>query len=117
MSIWLVDEQLHLTIEVPLGERLQDVLHRQIARLSTTNSQEFQNRLAIGVASALEAALDLDLRLPSERQVAFATVVSNALGVPLPSEALNSRRSMTVFLDSYGKVFKSNAQVRSKPKP
>lgn len=111
MPLWLVDDQFRLTIEIPLAERIENALKVQESRRVEDDRFDFERRLANGVATAIEAALDMDLRAPTERQIAFATAVAKALAVPLPSETLTSRRAIGQFLDAHSGSFKSRAKI------
>ena len=107
MAMWLLDDDLATTLEIPVAGVTQEALRRQRLRLMTAGDHEaFRRRLVGGVVAGLEAALDHDLRSPTKHQIAFATAIARALGVSLPGDALRYRGAMGAFLDRYGGEFK-----------
>jgi hypothetical protein len=101
-------------IDLPLDDATLEAWRLQFDRAAQTlNSQVLSDRLAARIVEGLWQCLDPDLRLPSGRQVQFATAVARGLNVALPGEALRYRASMDAFLDRYAEAFKARHIRRS----
>lgn len=107
MPLLLVDMQSDLLIEIPVAEPLAEALNIQWERLPDEAARNaFGARFGPRLEHALGESLDWDLRAPTPAQVTYATAISRALGVALPSEVLRYRGQMNEFLDSHNQAFK-----------
>jgi hypothetical protein len=99
--------QSDLLIEIPVTEPLAQALELQWGRLSDEAARNaFGARFGPHLALALGESLDWDLRAPTPAQVTYATAISKALGLVLPSEVLRYRGHMNEFLDRHNQTFK-----------
>lgn len=106
MALWLADETLTVTMRIEVDPALQEALQIQWAREPMTAKSPFLRKLEENLPNVLAAALDYDIRPPTPNQVAFATAVSKALGVPLPAAALRFTGELKIFLDRHVDDFK-----------
>src|SRR5699024_11609852 len=102
MALRLVHDDWGLSVELPIGPGMYEAIGIQIQRsLDTGNRCTFLGRLA----GNLVTQLDADLQPPTQRQLSYAMAIAKALGVPLSSEALAYKGSMSEFLRRYAPVF------------
>lgn len=107
MAIWLVDDDLDLSIELRLEPQLLAALQVQMQRSSSGGAIcPFEARF---IKNLLEF-IDADLRPPTWRQVAYAIDIAKSLDVSLPGEALRFKGSMSEFLERYAPIFKEKAK-------
>lgn len=100
----LIDEQWILSISV--DSALHDALLVQCERGSHGNSQqEFVERLSECLSHSLAAFLDLDLQLPTSKQVRYATAIALELGLALPAEVLRYRGASFDFIHRFEDAF------------
>lgn len=98
MSLYLVEPQNGIALEIPLSESDRHALTLQWARLRETDARErFAARLGKHLTSALAEALDWDIKAPTEAQLAYALVLSQKLGIEIPPGAASSRLEMSLF--------------------
>lgn len=113
MPLLLVDTQSDLFIEIPVVESLAEALNIQWERLPDEAARDaFGARFGPRLGSALGESLDWDLRAPTPAQVAYATAISRAIAVALPSEVLRYRGKMAEFLDQHNQAFKDRGSAR-----
>lgn len=65
------------------------------------------------MASAVAGFLDLDLQLPSAKQINFATDIARELGVNIPAEVLPYRGACKEFIEHFIGAF--HAKRAGKP--
>ena len=107
MPLLLVDMDSDLLVEIPVSESLEEALNIQWERLADEAARNaFGARFGPHLALALGESLDWDLRAPTPAQVTYATAISRALGIALPSEVLRYRGQMNEFLDRHNQTFK-----------
>jgi hypothetical protein len=104
MQLVLNDEEV---VPIPLDDFVQEAWMLQYNRASFQGAMDgFMERLAACFASSLAECLDPDLKLPTESQLKYATVIARDLGVALPSEALRFRGAMGEFIDRFAEAHK-----------
>jgi hypothetical protein len=112
MALWLVDDDLDVSFEIPLNEEARHTLSVQLQRASEAALKRyFEARLC----ERLQDLIDADLRPPTSKQVAFALDIARLLNVSLPSEALRHKGSMFEFLDRYAPIYKHRCNHTQEP--
>lgn len=101
MSVMLVAADFDWFLDVHLDDDLLDALLVQIerGRARPVVGRAFHRRLEASVPDAIGAALDADLRPPSESQRAFAQRISAKLRIAVPTAAWRYRSEMGAFLE------------------
>lgn len=101
MSVMLVAADFDWFLDVHLDDVLLDALLTQIERgkAKPVASRSFHRRLESTVPEAIGAALDGDLRPPSEQQRQFAERIASRLSLEVPAEAWRYRTEMGTFIE------------------
>ena len=111
MFFMLLDVDLDVSIDIPLSDMASSIFEAQLVRLADNNRREaFGRQAAARLESALIECFDWDLRPPTPAQVTYATAISRALGIDLPSDVLRLRGAMNTFLSQHSETFKSRAK-------
>jgi hypothetical protein len=110
MALRLVDDDLDLSLDIPISWETREALGVQLQRcLSTGTNVPFEWRLI----SSLTKILDDDLQPPTASQISYAVSIAKALAISLPGEALRYKGSMIQFLGRHAPVFKVHCEKRS----
>ena len=113
MPLTLVYEDLW-SIDLKLDETLSHALDANHCRAVEDQQEEnFRIKLSSCVANAISGFLDLDLQLPSARQVKYATDIARELGIDVPAEALRYQGVCKDFIDRFVESFKAKRAGRS----
>ncbi|MGA7438344.1 MAG: hypothetical protein WBW32_09480 [Luteibacter sp.] len=100
-------------IPIPVDDFVREAWELQVERaLVSKGMNQLCDRLAECFAASLAECLDPDLRMPSEAQVRYATVISRDLGVPLPAEALRFRGPMGDFIERFAALHRARRQFK-----
>lgn len=95
MTLRLVDDDLDISVPLPLDPLSREAIGIQIQRCASDRAgHSFELRL---VKRLLEL-VDPDLQPPTEKQLAFAVNIARVLGVAAPAEAFRFRGTMSEFL-------------------
>ena len=98
----LVIETSEWCLPIRLDDHTQEVLLLQIQHAERHDAvAAFSDQLRDRFARALQAAVDCELQLPTERQIAYASTIARELGLSLPAEALRYRGAMYDFLQRH----------------
>lgn len=112
MPLRLVDDDLDVSLDIPVGFDAREAVGIQLQRCMTSGRNvSFEWRLATGLVEIL----DPDLQAPTASQVEFALRIVKRLGVSLPGEALRFRGSMSLFLNRHAATFRARHHVPSIP--
>ena len=108
MPLLLVHPAVDLTLELYVSPALEEAIALQWERVrKRTVRDTYVKALEYRLQDLLRDCLDWDLKPPTEAQVAYATVLAARHGVSVPSEVLNYRFHMAMFLETWAR----------KPKP
>ena len=103
MALRLVDDDLEVSLDLPLDKITREALGIQMQRCASDRSQHtFELRLVQRIAELV----DVDLRPPTVKQLAYAINIAKVLGVSLPGEVLRFRGSMSEFLNRFSPLYK-----------
>lgn len=118
MSVMLVAADFDWFLDVHLDDDLLDALLVQIERgkAKPSVSRIFHRRLESSVPDAIGAALDTDLRPPSDNQRVFAKRIAEKLNIEVPMAAWRYRNEMGEFLEDCVAQLSGSTQSRSKPR-
>ena len=118
MALFLVAPAIDLSLEINVTPSLEEALAIQIERLTDPSSRnQFSQRLEQALERLLPDLIDWDIKEPTPSQKAFAKVISQGLGIPVPTEAMLYRGHMHTFLDRNAELFKlQQASIKVKPK-
>jgi predicted metal-dependent phosphotriesterase family hydrolase len=112
MSLTLAHSDLWL-VELRLEQRLIEALDANWSRAIQNDSLEtFNVQLSLCMASAISHVVDMDLQMPSERQVKFVTDIARELGLDIPAEVLQYRGACAEFLNRFVDAFRSKRSMR-----
>lgn len=109
MPLRLVDDDLDLSLDIPMSWDTRQALGIQLERcLSTGANLPFEWRLIC----SLTKILDADLQPPTASQISYATSIAKALAISLPGEALRYKGSMIQFLSRHAPMFRMLCEKR-----
>jgi hypothetical protein len=101
MPLLLVHPAVDLTLELYVSPALEEAIALQWERVrKRTVRDTYVKALEYRLQDLLRDCLDWDLKPPTDAQVAYATVLAARHGVSVPSEALNYRFHMAMFLET-----------------
>lgn len=107
MGLRLVDDDLDVSLDLPLDASVREALCIQMQRCANGGTRpSFELRLI----ESLTALIDTDLKPPTPSQISYAISIAKVLDIALPSEALKHKGSMFDFLDRYAPIFKERTQ-------
>lgn len=110
MSIYVVHAGVDLSLELYVSPQLEQAIAIQWERIRDKEVRgTYTKALERRLEDLLKDCLDWDLKAPTPAQISFATVVATRLGISVPSEALQSRFHMAMFLE------KNAAKTRESP--
>lgn len=117
MHLCLHPESSEIEIRAALPEHVANALAMHMDRLLDEPSRLALARKVAGIVTAAVAdSLYADLQPPTDRQVRFARVIGQRLGVAVPSEAFQFKAAMGLFLDRNAPIFQARmASVEVKP--
>jgi hypothetical protein len=116
MFFMLLDVVLDMSIDFPLSDMASSIFEGQLGRMPDNHRRDaFGRHVAARLESALLECVDWDLRPPTPAQVTYATAISRALGIDLPSDVLRLRGAMNLFLARHSEAFKSRAKQKVAP--
>lgn len=102
MALRLVDDDLDVSLDLPLDPITREAIGIQIQRCACSHvRQTFELRLV----ERLMELVDADLRPPTAKQLEYAISIAKRLGVPVPSEALRYRGSMSHFINRFVELY------------
>ncbi|HET6912242.1 MAG TPA: hypothetical protein VFH71_02735 [Rhodanobacteraceae bacterium] len=102
MPLRLVDDDLDLSVDIPVAWDIKEALGIQMQRcLSASTNSPFEWRLL----TSLNSILDADLQPPTPKQVSYAMGIAKALAISLPGEALRYRGAMSQFLGRHAPAY------------
>ncbi|ODU31311.1 MAG: hypothetical protein ABS97_20245 [Lysobacteraceae bacterium SCN 69-320] len=102
MPLLLVHPAVDLTLELYVSPALEE-------------ANTYVKALEYRLQDLLRDCLDWDLKPPTDAQVAYATVLAARHGVSVPSEALNYRFHMAMFLEAWARKPKPAGQAEDQP--
>lgn len=107
MHLSLVDDNLELSVEIPLSDLVREALAIQWQRVDdqVSSAEAFGRRLTSHFGRAAIQSLDWDLKPPTHVQIAYGMDIARTLGVAIPSEALRYRGTMHAFIEQYAGTF------------
>ena len=98
----LVIQDAEWSLPIRLDDHTQETLLLQLQHAERSGLvAAFSDQLRERFARALQDAVDRELRLPTDRQMAFASTIARELGLSLPAEALRYRGAMHAFLQRH----------------
>ena len=103
MALRLVDDDLDISLDLPLDHMAREALGIQLQRCATSQHRHlFELRLV----EQLAELIDSDLQPPTARQLAYAIGIAKSLDISLPGEALRFRGSMFEFLHRFAPLYR-----------
>jgi len=103
MALRLVDDDLDVSLDLPLDKVTREALGIQMQRCAAAQSRHtFELRLVQRIAELVDA----DLHPPTLRQLAYAINIAKVLDVSVPGEVLRFRGSMSEFLKRFSPLYK-----------
>lgn len=100
MRLLLISDEMEIQAEVPAEAAA--VLREQFARFESDEYRRaFADAMLKHFGRVLSGFLDPDLRPPTEKQIAFAMILSRKHRVDIPRDALMHREVMYDFLQKY----------------
>lgn len=116
MPLLLVHPAVDLTLELYVSPALEEAIALQWERVrKRTVRDTYVKALEYRLQDLLRDCLDWDLKPPTDAQVAYATVLAARHGVSVPSEALNYRFHMAMFLEAWARKPKPAGQAEDQP--
>lgn len=116
MPLLLVHPAVDLTLELYVSPALEEAIALQWERVrKRTVRDTYVKALEYRLQDLLRDCLDWDLKPPTDAQVAYATVLAARHGVSVPSEALNYRFHMAMFLEAWARRSKPAGQAEDQP--
>ena len=113
MALRLVDDDLDVSLDLPLDQVTREALGIQLQRCADTRHRNFELLLAERIIELVDA----DLRPPSAKQLAYAIAIAKSLDISVPSEALRFRGAMFEFLERFAPLYKGRrGTARASPK-
>ena len=108
MALRLVDDDLDVSLDLPLDEVTREALGIQMQRCATSQTRRvFELRLV----ERLAELVDMDLQPPTAKQLAYAINIAKALDVSIPGEAFRFRGAMSDFLARFSPLYKERTDV------
>jgi hypothetical protein len=107
MGLRIVDDDLDVSLDLPLETSIREALCIQMQRCA---NGETETAFELRLVESLTALIDIDLRPPTPSQISYAISIAKALDVALPGEALRYKGSMFAFLSRYAPIFKERMQ-------
>jgi hypothetical protein len=112
MQLQLVFED-QWSVPVWVDDRLGEALGIQRERIRLNELEDiFVDRLSTCFANSLTGCLDVDLQVPTENQVRYATDIARELALPLPAEALRFRGAAHDFIARFDGPFREFRERR-----
>ena len=116
MPLLLVHPSVDLTLELYVSSALEEAIALQWERVrKRTVRDTYVKALEYRLEYLLKDCLDWDLKPPTEAQTSYATLLATRHGVPVPSEALNYRFHMAMFIETWARKPAPSGQVEVKP--
>lgn len=107
MALRLVDDDLDVSLELPMDQVAREAVGIQLLRcLSSDSPQRFKLRLIERIVDLVDG----DLHPPSATQLIYAIDIAKSLHVTVPSEAFRFRGSMHEFIDRFAPLFRQKCQ-------
>jgi hypothetical protein len=103
MALWLVDDDLDVSLELPLDGVTREALGIQMQRCA---AEQVRHRFELRLVERISELVDSDLQPPTAKQLAYAINIARLLDVPVPGEVFRFRGSMSEFLERYGQLYK-----------
>jgi hypothetical protein len=108
MALRLVDDDLDVSLDLPLDEVTREALGIQMQRCATSPSRRvFELRLV----ERLAELVDMDLQPPTAKQLAYAINIAKALDVSIPGEVFRFRGAMSDFLERFSPLYKERTDM------
>jgi hypothetical protein len=107
MALRLVDDDLDVSLELPLDPVTREALGIQIQRCAFPSGRStcsFESRLV----EHLIELVDADLRPPTIKQMSYAIGIARSLNISVPGEALRFRGSMAEFLNRFSSLYRES---------
>lgn len=116
MPLLLVHPSVDLTLELYVSSALEEAIALQWERVRKRTARDsYVKALEYRLECLLQDCLDWDLKPPTEAQIAYATLLANRHGVPVPSEAMNYRFHMAMFIETWARKPAPGGQGETKP--
>lgn len=104
MPLLLVHPSADLTLELYVSPALEEALALQWERVrQRTVRDTYVKALEYRLEDLLTDCLDWDLKPPTEAQLSYATLLARRHGITVPTEALNYRMHMALFIDAWSR--------------
>jgi hypothetical protein len=108
MVLYLVNPAVEMPLELYVPHQLEEALSIQYERIKDGRVRDtFVKRLEERLEALLSDSIDWDIKAPTAAQLSYAMLVSQQVGVPLPSEAKRFRFHTAMFLETYANHAKS----------
>ncbi|MBT2117797.1 hypothetical protein KK141_17330 [Dyella sp. LX-66] len=107
MALRLVDDDLDISLNLPLDFATREALGIQLQRCVTPQSRHvFEVRLMERIAELV----DSDIKPPTAKQLIYAIAIARFLDVSVPGEALRFRGAMFDFLQRFAPLYQERIQ-------
>jgi hypothetical protein len=112
MPLRLVDDDLDVSLELPLDDFIREAIGIQMQRSIEGNVQQ---RFKLQLMERIVELVDADLQPPSMKQLIYAIDISKSLHVTVPSEAFRFRGAMFEFIKRFAPLYKEKLRHRKSP--
>jgi hypothetical protein len=118
MPLLLVHPSVDLTLELYVSSALEEAIALQWERVRTRTVRDtYVKALECRLEDLLRDCLDWDLKPPTAAQVSYATLLAARHGLSVPSEALNYRFHMAMFIEAWARKPPRTGNEGVKPEP
>lgn len=111
MALRLVDDDLDISLDLPLDPQTRQALGIQMQRYAYTESTFW---FGLKLVEQFRELIDADLKPPTASQLSYALSIARALGISLPGEALQFRGAMCEFIGRHASLFKERSDIQGK---
>ncbi len=107
MCFRLVYGDFELQLALPFEEHIEERLNQVIGQTDPPQAAERgRNDLARRIVELITALLEGELLPPTPKQLKYALAIARELTLELPSDVLQYREAMTVFLNTYAEQYR-----------
>ncbi len=115
MPLLLVHPSADLTLELYVSPALEEALALQWERVRQRTARDtYVKALEYRLEDLLTDCLDWDLKPPTEAQLSYATLLARRHGITVPSDALNYRMHMALFIDAWSRKPVASGHVNTR---
>ena len=115
MPLLLVHPSVDLTLELYVSPALEEAIALQWERIrQRTVRDSYVKALEYRLEDLLKDCLDWDLKPPTGAQSSYATLLAKRHGIAVPTEALNYRFHMAMFIEAWSRKPVASGHVNTR---